>query len=73
MDGRMVGVGYLVERGLVPTRAAAYNLVARGVLPPGVVVRLGRRLLVAPGPLERWLADGGTVMVPSAAEGEVEP
>lgn len=36
-----------------------YDLIRRGLLPPGVVVRLGRQLRIDRDALERWVAAGG--------------
>jgi hypothetical protein len=36
-----------------------YGLVRLGILPPGVVVRLGRRISVNVGELEAFIASGG--------------
>jgi excisionase family DNA binding protein len=58
-----------VRRNLAPVAYAAertglsvytlYALARSGVLPPGVVVRLGRRLRFDPEALDDWLRAGG--------------
>ena len=39
-----------------------YDLVRRGILPPGVAVRLGRRIRVNPAELEAFIQGGGAVL-----------
>ena len=37
----------------------AYGLIRQGVLPTGVIVRLGGTLMINPEKLDAWIADGG--------------
>lgn len=39
-----------------------YDLVRRGILPPGVVVRLGRHVRVNPQKLDEFIESGGTAL-----------
>jgi hypothetical protein len=39
-----------------------YDLVRNGIFPPGVVVRLGRQILVHPGRLDRFIEGGGKAL-----------
>jgi len=51
------GIEALVEAGLAPSKARAYQ-VARH-LPPGVVVRAGRSVYVNERRLQEWIESGG--------------
>ena len=39
-----------------------YEMIREGLLPPGVVVRLGRSILIDPGPLEEFIRTGGKAL-----------
>jgi hypothetical protein len=39
-----------------------YDLVRNGIFPPGVVVRLGRQILIHPGRLDRFIEGGGKAL-----------
>jgi excisionase family DNA binding protein len=41
-------------------RERAYQMVRKGILPPGVVIRMGRSLRVDSDKLEEWMAAGGS-------------
>jgi hypothetical protein len=39
-----------------------YTLVREGILPPGVVVRLGRQIRIHPGRLDQFIEHGGQAL-----------
>jgi helix-turn-helix protein len=47
-------------RRLRTTEAHIYGLIRKGILPPGVVVRIASRWLINPALLEEFLATGGS-------------
>jgi hypothetical protein len=51
-------VEYLAQR-LNITEQRAYQVVREGLLPQGVVVRLGRQIRIDPERLENFIRDGG--------------
>jgi hypothetical protein len=53
---------------IFPGPRAVQRAARTGILPPGVVVHVGRRVLVSLPALERFLAAGGTGAVSSGCE-----
>ena len=56
---RLRKLDVVVERFGV-TMARAYALVREGLLPPGVVVRIGRQVRIDPDALDQFIAAGGS-------------
>jgi hypothetical protein len=64
MSETRIGTAEDVEirtEGLIPARRA-YELARDGVLPAGVVIRIGRQVRFNLAALDRWLADGGAAL-----------
>lgn len=40
-----------------------WSMIRRGLLPPGVVVRFGRKIRIAEENLSKWLGEGGTARI----------
>ena len=55
---RLQSMGYAANR-LNVRLAQAYAMAREGILPEGVIIRLGRLLRVDPIRLEEFIADGG--------------
>lgn len=51
-------VSWLVLEGIFPTTPAAFMGIRRGQLPEEAIVRRGRRLLIRPDVVRRWVAEG---------------
>jgi excisionase family DNA binding protein len=57
-----LGTGKRAAEILVVSQSRFYELVRTHVLPPGVVVRLGRQIRVDEDALEAWIRAGGQAL-----------
>lgn len=68
MPEKLAGVEAIVEAGLAPSRVRAYQLVAAGVIPPGVAVKAGRSVFINKTKLAEWIDRGGSVAPTAGGE-----
>ncbi|MBM3762425.1 MAG: DNA-binding protein [Acidobacteria bacterium] len=47
---------------LINSDQAGYRMIREGILPAGVVVRVGRRMLINADKLQQWIDNGGQAL-----------
>ena len=59
MPAKLLTVAEACQRQLHISPQRGYQMAREGILPPGVVVRLGRQIRLNEAKLEDWIASGG--------------